>query len=176
MTVFFSLNLQQLYPSRTVFKGGVVGETSTQIADRQVADSSMTSWISVFWYGGNNPTDSATIKADIARSVAHLAPGNRRFIVISLVNRARSEEIRGGSVYDLIIRHDNELAQLYPDNYIDIRAWLVSHYNPNNPQDVLDFQNDVVPSSLRGDEIHLNDNGSMLVAQRVKQFIDAKGW
>jgi lysophospholipase L1-like esterase len=41
---------------------------------------------------------------------------------------------------------------------------------------VADAQNDVIPSSLRFDEIHLNNDGSVLVAAKVKEFLDAKGW
>jgi hypothetical protein len=103
LTPAYALNLQLLVPDRTLFNGGVIGQTSTQIAARQ-------------------------------------------------------------------------LAARYPDNYIDMRAWLVSHYDPQNPQDVIDFGNDAVPSSLRYDEIHLRNEGSVLVAQRVKAFIEGKGW
>ena len=176
LTVFSAANLQLLYPNRTVFNGGVVGETSTQNAARQMADSSMTAWISVLWYGNNNTTDPASTKTDLAASIAHLVPGNTHFIVLSVFNKATPAEIKGGPVYDTIVRLNNELAQLYPQNYIDMRAWLISHYNPNDPQDVMDVQNDVVPSSLRSDEIHLRNEGSVLVAQRLKQFIDEKGW
>jgi hypothetical protein len=176
MTTPFAPNLQLLYPNRTVFNGGIPGEKSTQIAARQLADNSMTSWITVLWYGMNNQADPNTIKADLATSIAHLTPGNTRFVVLGVVNEAKPSEIKGGMVYDLIVRLNNELSQLYPQNYIDMRAWLVSHYDPNNAQDVLDFQNDVPPSSLRYDEIHLRNEGSILVAERVKQFIDGKGW
>jgi hypothetical protein len=41
---------------------------------------------------------------------------------------------------------------------------------------VIDHQNDVLPTSLRYDEIHLRNEGSIIVAQSVKQFIEAKGW
>ena len=57
-----------------------------------------------------------------------------------------------------------------------MRDFLVNQYDRSNAQDVQDFQNDVVPSSLRFDEIHLNNQGSVLVATRIRDFIDAKGW
>jgi hypothetical protein len=37
-------------------------------------------------------------------------------------------------------------------------------------------QNDVLPSSLRYDEIHMRNEGSIIVAQRVSDVINAKGW
>jgi len=170
-------NLQLLYPNRVVFNGGVAGETSTQIAARQLADTSDHNiWINIFWYGHNNQTQAAQIKADIAASVAALAPGNTRFVVLAVVNQATLAESKGGADYATIIQLNSELASLYPQNYLDIRAHLVNGYNPANAQDVADFQNDVVPSSLRFDPIHLNNDGSVLVAQKVRDFIDAKGW
>lgn len=163
-------------PDRTVFNGGFLGQTSTVIAQQQLADSSMTNWINVFWYGHNNDQDAATIQADLAASIAHLAAGNKRFVVLAMLNKARDDEIKGTDKYWNIVRLDADLAAAYPDNFVDVRSWLVSHYDPNNPQDVADYANDVIPSSLRYDEIHLRNEGSVLVAQRVKQFIDAKGW
>jgi len=157
--------------------GGDAGQSSTDIAARQVADAAgHDTWINILWLGQNNPGEPARIKADIGACVAALAPGNSRFIVLSVVNKARPEEIKGGPVYAGIIRLNAELGAAYPQNYLDIRGYLVGQYDQANAQDVADYQNDVVPSSLRFDEIHLNNDGSVLVARKAKEFIDAKGW
>lgn len=169
-------NLQMLYPDREVYDGGVDGETSAQIAARQLADTAHRAWLNVFWYGQNNPSDPARIKADIAASVAALAPGNHRFLVLAVVNQDKPAELRGGVVYEGLIRLNGELAALYPQNYLDMRAVLVAAYDPTSAQDREDFQNDVLPTSLRIDEIHLRNEGSLLVATKVKEFIDGKGW
>lgn len=173
-------NLQVLfYPNRIVFNGGVGGETSSQITTRMVADGSAhNNWISVFWYGQNNESDPTRIKADLATSISALAPGNSRFLVLGVINEALPEESRGSAIYNLIVQLNSELAGLYPQNFIDIRPVLVTHYNPAIPQDVIDFQNDVPPSSLRfsNDSIHLNNDGSVLVAQQITNFLNARGW
>jgi hypothetical protein len=170
-------NLQLLYDDRIVYNGGVVGETSEQIAARELADQSgRDAWINVFWYGQNNEDDPGRIKADIAASVAKLAPGNDRFIVLSVVNQATPEESRGSQGYATIMQLNSELAALYPHNYIDIRSYLVNQADPARAQDLIDLRNDVVPSWLRFDIIHLNNDGSVLVAQKLKEFIDSKGW
>lgn len=177
LTPPFALNLQVLYPERTVYNGGVIGQTSTEIAARQVADAAgRQAWINVLWYGHNNDDAPERIKADIAASIAALAPGNSRFIVLSVVNKARPSEFRGAPAYETIIRLNDELAAAYPRNYIDVRSYLVSQYDPSDPQEVADFQNDVVPSSMRYDDIHMRNSGSVLVAKKVKEFIDAEGW
>lgn len=175
LTPPFAANLQLLYPQRLVYNGGVAGQSSTDISTRQRAGGRET-WVNIFWMGTNNPTQPAQIKADIAASVASLAPGNDRFVVLAVLNKDRPEELRGGEVYNTIVQLNRELAALYAGNYLDIRAYLVGQYNPALPQDVADAQNDVVPSSLRFDEIHLNNDGSVLVAKKVKEFLDARSW
>jgi lysophospholipase L1-like esterase len=170
-------NLQMLEPSRTVFDGGVNGETSTQIAARQLADTGRRGWVNVFWYGANDPDDPARIRADLAASVAAvLAAGNSRFLVLSVVNEAKPQSSLGSATLATIVQLNAELAALYPNNFFDIRAYLLAHPNPNNPQDLADVQNGDVPSSLRVDEIHLDNDGALLVANKVKELLDARGW
>jgi hypothetical protein len=170
-------NLQVLVPDRVVYDGGGIGDSSPDVVARQRADSSgRGAWISVFWYGHNNIADPGRIKSDIAASVALLASGNERFIILSLINDATVAGSRGGPEYAVITQLNAELAALYPANFIDVRAGLVQLYNPNITQDVLDFNNDVPPSSVRYDEIHLRNEGSVYVASRVRDFVVARGW
>ncbi|HKB53827.1 MAG TPA: hypothetical protein VKD22_07490 [Ramlibacter sp.] len=177
LTPAVAANLQYLCPDRTVFDGGVNGQTSTQIAARQMADQGRMSWIAVLWYGANNPGEPAQIEADVAASIAALAAaGNNRFLVLSVVNEATPESIRGGPVYATIIQTNTALASRYPANYFDIRSYLVAQFDPNQPQDVIDNQNDVPPTSLRYDEIHLRNPGSLLVAAKIKELVEARGW
>jgi hypothetical protein len=175
LTPPFAANLQLLYPQRLVYDGGIAGQSSTEISTRQRTGGRET-WVTIFWMGTNNPTQPSQIKADIAASVAALGPGNDRFIVLAVLNKDRPEELRGGDVYNMIVQLNRDLAATYPGNYLDIRAYLVAQFNPALAQDVVDAQNDVIPSSLRFDEIHLNNDGSVLVARKVKEFLDAKGW
>lgn len=174
ITDLYWSSLQQVYPGRQVYNGGIVGQTSMQIAARQTADTGHKTWISVLWYGHNN-YGKDQVKADIAASIAALAPGNEAFIILSMLNWAQSG-YRGTQEYADTLRVNSELAALYPDHYIDMRAYLVGLYDPGSAQDVQDHQNDVPPSSLRFDGIHLNDAGCRAVAQKLREFIDARGW
>ena len=141
-----------------------------------VADTARHNWISVFWFGHNNTSSPSQIKADIAACISAMTPGNSRFVVMSLLNEAVPAQLKGTAEYQVRIQINNDLAAAYPQNYLDIRAWLVSQYDPSQPQDVTDHNNDVMPASLRHDEGHLNNNGSVLVARRVQDFINARGW
>ncbi|GAC1528996.1 MAG: hypothetical protein NVS2B4_07170 [Ramlibacter sp.] len=176
MTWGYAPQLQAQLPTREVFNGGVIGNTSTQAADRQTADTVHRDWVTLFWYGHNNQRDPARIKADVARSVATLAPGNSRFLVLSVVNQATPEESRGAPVYQGILQLNAELKALYPQNYYDIRSWMVNQADPRNPQDAADLQNDVPPSSIRFDKIHLTLDGYMAVARNLRDVLRAQGW
>lgn len=172
----YAAQLRQIAGAREVFAGGTAGLTSTQVADLQVRDDGHDGWVNVFWYGGNNQTDPEAIKADLARSIASLESGNDRFLVLAVVNQARPAERRGGADYETIVRLNEDLAALYGERFFDIREFLVGLADPGNPADVVDRQDDVVPTSLRADGVHLNVAGSTAVARKVLELIAAKGW
>ncbi|MBG9388552.1 hypothetical protein [Caenimonas aquaedulcis] len=176
LTPPFSANLGLFYPDRTVFNGGVSSQSSFDVLARIQADTAKHGWISVFWFGHNNNFDPEQVKRDMAASVAALTPGNNRFVVLGLILKAEPKEAKGTPLYYTTLQLNKDLEAMYPNNYIDIRAFLMAHYNPSLPQDVADYNNDVIPTSLRHDEDHLNNDGSVLVAQRVRDFINAKGW
>jgi hypothetical protein len=177
LTPGFAENLGAAFPNRLVYDGGVGGETSSQIVARVLADrSGRNTWVNIFWMGTNNVGQPGQIKADIAASVAWLAAGNDRFLILPVFNDAIFSEYRGTAVYAGIMQLDAELAASYPQHYLDVRAYLVSQADPFNPQDVADAQNDLVPSSMRIDDIHLSYKGQELAVQKVRDFINAKGW
>lgn len=167
--------LALLQPTRVVFNGAVGGQTSTQVVARILADTGgRDSWISVLWMGRNNAGDHPTIKADIAQAIATLKTDPKEFIVLAVLNT--STEVIGTSGHSVITALNSDLQSLYPQNYIDIRSYLVTQYDPTSPQDVIDYQNDCVPESLRSDGLHLGPKGDALVAAKVNEFILSKGW
>jgi lysophospholipase L1-like esterase len=127
--------------------------------------------INVFWMG-NNFFDPQGLESDIGKSAAFLS--TRRFIVMSL-NNAGDQGI-GTDAYDQLAQINADLAQAYPGNFLDIRRILVDNYDPADPQDVRDHDDDVPPTSLRNDNVHLNDKGYRIVARQIAAFIAAKSW
>jgi lysophospholipase L1-like esterase len=170
--------LAPLLGGRAVYNGGVRGETSTQIAARQggAEGRSRADWVSIFWYGHNNQTESERIVDDVAASVARLAPGNGRFLVLSLVNQATPREALGGEDYDSILRTNRALQDRWPGHFLDIRGFLVGQADRSRWDDERDARRDVPPASLRYDEIHLNQDGSRRVAVRLRDELAARGW
>lgn len=139
---------------------GVGGNTSTQIRSRFETDGTRYGMPTIIWAGRNNYNSPTTVEADIAAMVADLT--TTHYLVLSVTN-GEGEGI-GTTAYTEITSIDASLAASYGSHYLDVREMLVQHYDPNQPADVTDFQNDVVPTSLRGDWQHLNDAGYALVA------------
>ncbi len=128
--------------------------------------------INVFWIGGNNFFNPDQVKADIASAVGFLLTSN--FVVLGILNAG--SEPAGTASYNEVIQLNADLAATYPDNFIDVRSILVQGYDASNPADVLDYANDVPPTSLRNDDQHPNDVGYSLAAAHVATFIQVRGW
>lgn len=144
---------------------GIGGQTSTQIKDRFMAESTRWGDCTVIWAGQNNYTDPTTVLADIATMVSHLTTS--RYFVIGMINGGVESEWSGSAGYATKMAMNATLAATYGSKYIDVRTLLVNGYNPSLPQDVTDFGHDIVPTSLRGDAIHLNEAGHAIVANAV---------
>jgi hypothetical protein len=152
-----------------VFNFGVAGETSTQIKTRFLAAPYLHGCKQIFWVGTNNRGNPDDIKADVAAMIAAL--GHTDYVILPPINT--TAEPVGNSVHTKIVNLSADLAALYGEKFIDIRAYLISKYNPSVPQDVLDYAADVIPSSLRIDTLHLNTAGYNLVAAKI---LEATGW
>lgn len=146
--------------SRTPENEGVHGETSTQIAAREVAGAQLLYAPTVIWAGRNNFSDAPTVEADVASMVAALHTSN--YLVLSVVNG--EGEGTGTTNYNEIVALNADLATTYGAHYVDVREALVALYDPGQPGDVTDHANDIPPASLRADTVHYNDAGYNAVA------------
>jgi len=115
-----------------------------------------------------------TIKADIRACVAHLKTLGKRVLILTLITN--SDWTIGTANYNSMTAVNDWLKAEYPSNHYDILAFLRSQYNPAIPQDVTDYNNGITPSSLRVDGIHLNTTGNNLVADKVYEFFNSRGW
>lgn len=149
----------------TVNNRGVGGETSTQIATRMLAGAAQRQNVAIIWAGRNNYPNTATVIADVAAMVASL--GHERFLVLSVLNGEYGNEYAGQSGYTQIATINAALSAAYGARYVNVRAALVAAYNAGLPQDVTDHGRDIVPSSLRSDNIHLNTAGYAIAAAQV---------
>lgn len=151
----------------TVINKGVGGQTSTQIKERMLADKEMHGKFTVIWAGRNNAYDQkGTVQADIAAMVAALA--SPHYLIVGIPNGAN--ETKDGPdrwKLHLIDKLNAGLKETYGSRFVDIRPILVDAYDPAQPQDVKDHADNVVPSSLRSDGLHLNSAGYKIVAKAI---------
>ncbi|RFU49228.1 hypothetical protein D0B32_05320 [Paraburkholderia sp. DHOC27] len=129
--------------------------------------------INVIWAGRNdiNTLQTGSTISNIARMAAHVKRG--RYIILSILNGAG--EGSGTEKYDRVISLNQQLAERFPDNFIDIRTVLVDDAN-DTATDQMDRAADIVPTSLRVDTQHLSAGGYRIVAQHVATFIQNHGW
>jgi len=157
---------------RTVFNGGVGGQTSAQIKSRFLAAPEKFGDLTIIWAGRNNYGESYEVESDIAEMVSKLK--TNRFLVLSILNMESEGVGTGGHAAILALNKD--LAAQYPDNYVDIRSVLVEAYDKSSPDDVANHASDVPPKSLRSDGIHLNEEGYKVVAVKLLDTLRAKSW
>jgi hypothetical protein len=67
-------HIQDEFPDRVIYNGGIAGQTSVQIATRQISDQVHHNWVNTLWLGHNNVTEPAQIKADLAACIAAMSP------------------------------------------------------------------------------------------------------
>jgi len=155
-------------PGYNVYNGGVGGNTSTQIKDRMLASPNKYSYTTIIWAGYNDLVSPVTVEADITAMVNLLAT-NTHFKILSILTG--DIERKGSARYANTMAINNWIATTYPDHYYDIRGYLVSLYNPDIPQDVIDHTADIVPSSLRIDHIHLTGVAYVMVGEKISNLI-----
>ncbi len=146
------------------------------IADFQIIGLEITNAkFQVIWAGRNNGGDSATVLSDVNLMVKLFKNNNPKvkILVLSVINGAN--EGAGTEAYSGILSVNQALASLNV-TYVDVRKCLIQDaleregLSPS-PQDVLDIQNDLVPTQLRSDGIHLNAFGYHAVAACVARTI-----
>ena len=150
-----------------VINKGVGGQTSTQIKERMLAGKDMHGKFTVIWAGRNNAFDQkGTVQADIAAMVAALDAPN--YLIVGNPNGAK--EPKDGPdrwKLTLIDKLNASLKETYGARFVDVRPILVEAYDSSQPQDVKDHADNVVPSSLRSDALHLNRAGYKIVARAI---------
>jgi hypothetical protein len=126
----------------------------------------------IIWAGRNNGGDSKTVTNDVNLMISHFKSMNPevKIYLLSIING--SGEGSGTSAYKGIMEVNSALASL-DAKYIDVRRCLIQdalagqRLSPSG-QDLVDIQNDLVPSQLRSDNIHLNSNGYRAVAECLR--------
>lgn len=113
--------------------------------------------IQVIWIGQNGPSNERAI-ADARALFNHGTAVKRKALFISKPSSTDAE--------------DSAWHDAFGRNFIAIRKYLVEYGLADagitpTAQDLIDISNGVVPTSLRGDSVHLNAAGYTIVGQQV---------
>jgi len=150
------LLLQQDYPGRSVFNGGVGGQTSTQILHRFMEGQDKWGDVTVIWAGRNNYGKPDVVKQDIAQMVAQLR--TKRYVILSVCNQAT--EVKDKKLYKIIVKLNKRTrGNLILNNFIDIRNGPGRRLQPQRPAGFDRPRQRRDPHFLRSDKIHLNTAG-----------------
>jgi hypothetical protein len=166
------LVLQNSFPESIVSNVSHDGYDSTQIKTQLFFPWNKPEDYTIIWAGNNNFYDKATILADISSMTASLS--SNKFLILSIVNGDTPSEWQGGTSYALIQADNVALSTTYPNNYIDVRSFLVSKYDVGNATDVVNHSHDVPPYTSRYDFIHYNSTGTNYIGNFVHDAIVAK--
>lgn len=131
-------------------------------------------WRQIIWIGRND-YPRTSVPAQVAAIIAQGKTG--KYLVLSVLNSA-GDNAQG---YADVLACNATLAATYGARYLDVRTYLVQHgladagITPTT-QDLADIANDLIPTSLRADAVHLLAAGYTIVAQQVKAKLQALGW
>ncbi|EPL4531664.1 hypothetical protein L7H45_004545 [Klebsiella pneumoniae] len=126
--------------------------------------------------------DVAAIKSNVDAMVAFAEKSGRNILLFGQTTDNYSVEFYGGIRYPRILELNYYWSQKYPDYYVrgsnglDLRETLVAAYDGSIAQDVIDYGNDITPSSLRSDNRHPNTAGYGIYAALGYQFRTKRGY
>lgn len=137
----------------------------------------------VYWGGRNNrDLNNWSVVSDVQAMIDRFPVAQPRGAILGIINGDYVTEYAGGADYINLTAANAELAAAFPDYFIDVRRYLIDNglaalaITPT-AQDLIDIANDIVPSSLRVDNIHLTSDAYGLVAALVKDRIfTPNGW
>lgn len=154
---------------------GVGGESADQITTRMLADNNHTNDNVILEMGRNNITGGMGIIpfiiADIQSCINHLAAGNTRYVVLSVINAASENSAASGAnltQYNTIIALNAAMASNFPGHYLDVRSAIVLASQGANDAPASTFMNQ--------QSVHPNDAGYQVMALAVQRFGLANNW
>lgn len=156
-------------------KNYAVGSTTVeQVKDAIVGMTAGDKALAQFFCFGKPDTADGQDYID-AVDTAMTAISHSRVVLCTPVNGNYAEDFVGGANYQGRLDAAAHIASTYPDNVLDLLQILIDA-NDGSAGDLEDVANEIVPRSLRDDDIHWNDAGQLVVANAVKAFLHAKGW
>lgn len=121
------------------------------------------------------------VSANIA-AVQSLTPANPRFLILGTINATgEAYTATGTGAYRQVTESNRILSELFPQNYLDIRSYIVNEsiYDQGitpTETDLANISTDRPPPSIMLDGVHYTPATAATVAQRIHTWLTEKGW
>lgn len=135
----------------------------------------------IIWAGRNDSKKGEEIyktRDYIQLVIDYLNPsdGEKKYLVLSVCNASSKHESKGSRHYNEILELNKLLKQSFGDHFVDVRSYLVNDAMKElslepTQEDLKEINADCIPTSLRSDDVHLNDNGNKAVAKYLAKII-----
>lgn len=161
--------------ARPITNYGVGGTSPTQIAAAVAAMSEADKAKTQIIFLGKPASPTTQTYIDAIDAAMAAIPHERVVLFTATNGEYPSEDYPGGTMYQTRLDATAHMVAEYPNNVLDIMQILLDA-NDGSANDLTDVANEIVPRSLRSDEIHNNDAGHQVVADAVIAFLAEKGW
>lgn len=164
---------------RQVYNGGVGGDESSDVLTRFSAAPALLPRTSIICAGRNNYADREQVRDDILAMVDQLPARVNGFLVLGVTNGNYASERLGGVGYNQIVQLNETLAHTFGNSFLDWRRYVIDFglaeagITPT-AQDLIDIADDIVPDSLRPDNIHGTSVYYTLKANFVARALTAR--
>lgn len=142
--------------NRVLANMGYSGKTSTEIKAQFLLHPELHNRSQVFHLGRNNATDTAQIAQDLDEMIGTL--NHDKFLVIGILTGDWDTERPGTGYFARVHAFNAWLAAKYTFHYIDPLPPLLGLAN-GSMEDTRCVLNEVSPTSVRLDQLHLNTTG-----------------
>ncbi|PTQ90743.1 SGNH/GDSL hydrolase family protein [Agitococcus lubricus] len=130
-----------------------------------------TNSIGIIWVGRNNAAQTERVLSDIELIVNQFKHHQSSYLILTVLN-GQGEGVNTG-IHTKILELNRRLIATYGQQVLDIRQVLVDSYRQDDAVDINNYQQDIVPQSLRKDGLHLNAQGNQIVAQAIYNKLTA---
>lgn len=130
----------------------------------------------IIWVGRNNVADSGAVQRDITAMVGKFT--NPKKLILSVTNM--TTEPSGSTGYNQVIAINNWIAATYPNQYLDVRRWLIDKalaamgLSPTGV-DTTAISEDRIPPQLLSDSTHMTPAASAALGHYIARVWRERG-
>lgn len=128
---------------------------------------------------GNLPTRVGRVIAAVAAMIGRLTPAHPAYLIVGTITG--TSETAGTLAHQFVTSVNDELSALYPGRFFDVRRYLIDEALADagitpTAADSTAIAGDTYPPSLSHDGLHYTPVAASLIAARIRDHLDQKGY